>query len=216
MKSRKHTRPQVESLESLALLSGAGVAAHAELEARLERRAALITPAPLSGTINGTYIGIENRAQTSASYRFYGVGRVEPIGSGAINGSVQLSNLVTTNSGTSATVSLNTTDDLYLRGRQGSLTLQIAAPTSINTAGNSNGSAQLTTTYTVTGATGAYQSEEGEAGTVSVSLRSYLPSFVHISTVDVGHFALTFSAPSSSTTTTSTTTTTTTLPVSLL
>ena len=187
MRTHKNARPHLESLESLALLSGPGADLHAAVHAHA-RPAFIFTPAPLMGTINGTYVGIENSPQSSATYRFYGVGHVSPVGPAGINGRVQLSNLITTNAGTTATVTLNGTNDLYLHGRRGTLVLQVA-PAAINTAS----SAQVATTYSVTTATGAYHDEVGQTGTMTVSLRSYLPSFVHISRVDVGHFRLTFS-----------------------
>ncbi|MDR3638025.1 MAG: hypothetical protein P4L84_29745 [Isosphaeraceae bacterium] len=200
MKTQKKVRPQLEALESMALLSGAAAAVelHTHIGARVgvTRPPVLITPAPLSGSINGTFVGTEARSQSNATYRFFGVGRVNPIGYASVNGAVQVSNLVTTGSQTTATVSLNGTDTLYVHGRGGTLTLQLAGPATVTTTASSSTSSQFTFTYTVTAASGAYSGEQGETGEIDVSLRSYIPSFVHLSNFDVGRFTMSFSTAS--------------------
>lgn len=198
MKTRNAMRPAIESLESLALLSGASAAFHLHAHSRPHANSfaevqSPITPAPLSGTMNGVFVGHTSDAQTGASYHFVGGGRVDPIGRSFVSGNVQVSSLATTGGQTSAAVNLNGNDTLYLRARGGRLTLHLAAPTPVTTTSSTSSSAHLTFSYTVTAATGAFQAEQGESGTINVSLRSFLPSFLRSNNFDIGRFAMTFS-----------------------
>lgn len=181
MRTAKKLRPQVENLESMALLSGMGTAVQAH--AVVQNPPAPILPAPLTGTINGTYVARQRNAPSRVDVSFFGTGRVAPIGGAALNGLVHMTDplggLVTDLGG----------NTLRLRGRRGSLTLQVT-----NVMGAADGSpGHFTFTYFVSAASGAYQSEFGESGTIDASLRSSIPRFVRPSGFDVGRFTMTFS-----------------------
>lgn len=179
MRAPKKLRPQFESLESMALLSGMGTAVHAHVMAQNPP----VIPAPLTGTINGTYVARRQSGPARVDVSFYGAGRVAPIGGAALNGLVHLTDplgsLVTDLGG----------NTLRLRGRRGNLTLQVTTAT-----GAADGApGHFTLTYTVSAASGAYQGELGQTGSIDASLRSSIPSFARPSSFDLGRFTMTFS-----------------------
>lgn len=182
MRAPKKLRPQFERLESLALLSGMGATVHTQVTT--QNPPPVIIPAPLTGTINGTYSAHRRSAPAEVDYSFFGVGRLAPIGTAALNGIVHRAIPI----GSVAT-GLNGSNALHLHGRRGSLTLQVTTATAA--ADMSPG--HFTFTYVVSAATGAYQGEQGQAGAIDVSVHSFIPSFVRPDNFDVGRFTMTFS-----------------------
>ncbi len=86
MRERMKARPQLESLESMTLLSGAAATAlsphhHAKVSITPTGPGAALT---LSGTVRGSFL--MNRGSSGKTYNIFTAGMLTPIGSRAGNG----------------------------------------------------------------------------------------------------------------------------------
>jgi hypothetical protein len=137
-----HRRPEVEPLESLALLSTLTVAAHTPPEAMVAK-VALPNPLPLSGSLHGTFR--MNGAGTSSTYSGSGslssIGKVTASGGANINGS-------------------NGSGNLSLSAKQGKLNLSL----NFQMAGQG-----VSGTYTIINGTKGLAGEKG-SGTITITL----------------------------------------------
>jgi hypothetical protein len=162
MRERMKALPQLESLESMTLLSGAAAAArsphdHAEVSIATPAREVTST---LSGTEHGVFRVYGNGS--GKTYDITAAGKLTPIGRTTIAGNlVGLSGI---SSGPPAgTLNLTTTTR--------TLTLQIpksvAIPVGLPTATSKN---EIVDTYVITGGTGAYEGDTG-SGVVEFTFR---------------------------------------------
>jgi hypothetical protein len=142
MRKLFHRRPEVEPLESLALLSGLTGTAHTPLEAMVSK-VALPNPLHLSGSVHGT-IRMNSGATSST---FSGSGSLSPIGK------------VTASGGANITGS-NGSGNLSLSGKQGKLNISFNVQTS-----GQGGSG----TYTIINGTKGLAGENG-SGTITITL----------------------------------------------
>ncbi len=147
MRERRQARPQLESLESMTLLSGmaAMMPIHAEVSTTTG------TALTLTGTEKGVFLA--HTTKTAKNYAIDTAGTLSPIGRAAITGSLQVARGISSGppSGT-----------LHLITAKGTLTLQIpqsvALPGGLPTATGTN---EIVDTYVITKGTGAYKGDTG-------------------------------------------------------
>jgi hypothetical protein len=137
-------RPEVEPLESLALLSGGMSAAPAALEA-LVAKSKIVVPNPLhlSGTVHGTF----RQAGQSGTSTFSGSGSLSPLGKVTVSGSLNINTVAQGG-------------QLTLSATQGKLKINFNAP---------NPGQTFSGSYTISGGTKALAGETG-SGTITVTL----------------------------------------------
>jgi hypothetical protein len=146
MRKSMKAQPQIESLESLALLSGMAAVMHPS-----HAEVATGTTLTLGGSERGVFLA--ERSSTATTYTIFAAGRLTPIGATTIRGNLHVL------SGISSGPPDGT---LHLSTRRGSLTLQIpetvVLPAGLPTA---TGPHEIVDTYLITGGTGAYQGDTG-------------------------------------------------------
>ncbi len=153
MRERLKARPQLESLETMTLLSGAAATAlslhdHSEVSVT---PTALDSTLTLSGTEQGVFLA--RRSRSGKTYDITATGILTPIGSTSASGNLHVV------SGISSGPPNGT---LNLITGKGTLTLQIPEsvdiPSGLPTATSTN---EIVDTYVITRGTGAYQGDTG-------------------------------------------------------
>jgi hypothetical protein len=81
-----HSRPEVESLETMCMLSGLSMLEHPGGTAMVARETQASNPIDLSGTLKGTY---KSGAGTGAPISFKAKGALSPLGKVTLKGSVR-------------------------------------------------------------------------------------------------------------------------------
>jgi hypothetical protein len=118
MKDPTRWRPQLESLESVTLLSGPSAAVHGVLAA-LATTASSAAAVHLTGTARGTYhVSIAN-PDTGKDYTFLGSGQIAPLGTATLNGAIQSPGFIAIG---------HSTGSLVLSTPKGSVTLNLTGP----------------------------------------------------------------------------------------
>ena len=172
MRESRSRRPQLETLESVTLLSAmAGVAARSMPSVP----AATVSPSTpatanslsISGTVHGSYLQHLGPPDTGGTIRFIAIGKLSGLGHTIEYGSIQLPGF-TANPQVKGTVTLV--------APKGTVTLQLAqVPATTSATGGS--SAVLVNSYhlgyTITAGTGAFA---GDQGSGTVDLKLYAPS----------------------------------------
>jgi hypothetical protein len=170
-------RPQVESLESIPLLSGASTA--------LQGAAAIVaTVIPghetdLNGTARGTYhVHIAN-PDTGKIYKFSGSGNITPLGHVGLTGNVQTLGFIAQG---------NASGQLFLSNSRGTLTLTLTGPVQ-------NGLAPIPDhfAYSITNASGRFLGATG-SGVVALGLHpgKTSPTAEPDLPTEHGHFTMIF------------------------
>jgi hypothetical protein len=166
MRARMKARPQLETLESMTLLSGAGGSG------------VMGMALALGGTEHGVFVA--HRESSGKAYDVTTAGTVTPLGRAVITGNLIVASGISSGppSGT-----------LHLVTRKGSLTLQIpqsvAIPAGLPSPTSKN---EIVDTYTITAGTGAYKGDTG-SGVVELKFNG-LASVRH--RLQVGRAKITF------------------------
>ena len=153
MRKRMKARPQLESLESMILLSRAAATALSRPDHAEGSVATLATDATLtlSGTEHGVFLAV--RSSSEKTYDIAAAGTLTPIGPTAATGNLRVV------SGVSSGPPNGT---LKLMTKKGTLKLQIpesvALPAGLPTATSTN---EIIDTYVITKGTGAYKGDTG-------------------------------------------------------
>jgi hypothetical protein len=169
MNSRFRRRPQVESLESMTLLSGASAAVGGSIAAMTSQ------VLHLDGMIKGTYHEHLPIPDVGKSYTFTGSGQINPLGRSSLSGSVQTLGFI---------ASGHAHGTLVLSNAHGSVTLQLTGPAQ-------QGFASLphTFSYTITSASGKFKGDTG-SGMVALTLGTSKTATGSI--VQTGSFTMVF------------------------
>jgi hypothetical protein len=150
MRPRNHARPQLESMETLTLLSGIAATAFS-LPNHVEVSTTTGTKLTLGGTARGVFL--THQTSTARNYSIDAAGTLTPIGKTAIAGSLHV-NLGISSGPPSGTLTLVTS--------KGTLTLQIpesvALPVGLPTPTAKD---EIVDTYVITKGTGAYKGDTG-------------------------------------------------------
>jgi len=166
MRARGKARPQLESLEYKALLSGMAAAVHAGQQPAV----AVSTPTAgstlsLSGTERGFFFAHQDAS--GKTYDMSAVGRVAPLGRTFATGNLHV---------TSGISSGPPNGTLHLATNIGTLTLQIPKsvmiPAGLPTPTSND---EIVDTYTITNGTGAYKGDTG-SGVVEFTFDSSVSS----------------------------------------
>jgi hypothetical protein len=151
MRKCRNASPQLETMESLTLLSGVAASAlvlptHAEIATKT-------TTSPLKGTLRGTFHGHQLGSEMIYDYDIKASGKLTPIGAATVTASLQEFPGILENSSSGS---------LDLITGRGTLTLQMSdllvlsdqtpLPTSPN---------EIAVTYEISDGTGAYQDDTG-------------------------------------------------------
>ena len=165
MRDRWRRRPQLESLESMTLLSSAAAMAHAAAHRVV---APMTSPAPklpssglalLNGTAHGTFFAHGPSPTSGTIYSLFASGKVAPVGSTLLVGGFQTRGVIASD-GSSGTI--------VFEAPQGNLSLRLFAtpgPTASTPAAS-----QYHFTYQVATGSGAYKNVS-DSGTVDVTLQ---------------------------------------------
>jgi hypothetical protein len=146
MKNRSHHRPQVESLESKALLSGSSAAVSGALAA-VVTSAAPAKAIHLTGTVKGSYHLQVKNPDTGKNFTFVGSGKVAPLGQATLTGSIQSPGNIANG---------HSTGLLVLSTPRGSLTLDPTGPPQ-----NGNTPVPNVFSFKITRATGTFKGDTG-------------------------------------------------------
>jgi hypothetical protein len=190
MRETRQTRPQLESLESMTLLSGVAAAAlrhnhHAEV---VVINNGPTNPNPgtaitLKGTERGLYSAGQQIPDTGKQYTLFALGRVTPLGSTFTTGSFHAPGFITT----------GTVDgSLTVRALRGTLTLHLTG----TAPGSSSGPFDLT--YAITQGSGAFAGNSG-TGTVDITVNPFGSASAQPGRSEVGRVTLVFGATPSPT-----------------
>ena len=162
MRAKQQVRPALESLESMTLLSGVA-AMHAHVPA------AEVAPMPgvisLQGRIQGFYLAHQNNPDTGKVINVFAVGRINPLGESAVNGTLNTPGFIMSNT---------VTGNMTVRSRFGSLNLQLTGVESPTSPTSTPSNMELT--YTIKSGTGQLQGDTG-TGVIDVSLHSFGSAF---------------------------------------
>jgi hypothetical protein len=88
IRKRFYPRPEVESLESMCMLSGFSMLEHPGVTAMVARETQASNPIDLSGTLKGTY---KSGAGVGATTSFKAKGALSPLGKVTLKGSINFS-----------------------------------------------------------------------------------------------------------------------------
>ncbi len=156
--------PQLESLETMALLSGVAAAAHHHVAAEVAPPGGLpmipvgSTALEISGTAQGGYVRFQRNPDTGSTYRFFASGQLTPLGSTIETGTIKAPGFIRGELATGT---------VHILAAKGTVTLQLTQePTTTSTAASP---IVYHFNYGITKATGAYKGDQG-AGTVDVTL----------------------------------------------
>ena len=97
IRTRFHSRPEVESLEHMCMLSGLSMLEHPGVMAMLARQTQASNPIDLSGTLKGTY---KSGTGAGAPIGFKAKGALSPLGKVTLKGSIHFSFSVRFGAGT--------------------------------------------------------------------------------------------------------------------
>lgn len=174
MRDPARLRPSVEGLEAKTLLSSfAGVMPHAAAVAAQVARAT--ARAPLAGTVRGSYVERTANPDTGDAFSFGGSGRLTPLGSVVLTGTIRSPGFVANG---------HSTGTLVLRGAGGSLTLSVTGPPQ-----DGNTPVPEVFHYTIAGGSGHYKGDTG-GGYIDLTLT---PSRSSIDTLtQAGRFSMQF------------------------
>jgi hypothetical protein len=146
MKEHLRRRPELESLESVTLLSGASAAVVGAVAA-LATTDASATKIHLTGTAKGSYhLSIAN-PDTGKEFTFLGSGRVAPLGQVTLSGTIRSPGFIANG---------HSTGSLVLSTPKGSVTLELTGPPQ-------NGTTPVPNVFSfqITKATGTFKSDTG-------------------------------------------------------
>jgi hypothetical protein len=157
MRRKRDRRPQLETLESMTLLSGIAAGLHhlAAVDiAGLTSRPATPTKISLNGVLTGTYHVKSPNPDVGANDTFFGHGKIRPLGTADVTGHAHSLGNVATGKARGL---------LVISTPQGSLTLRLEGP-------NQKGLAPLPDRFRfkITNASGSYLKDRGHGTVVLV------------------------------------------------